>query len=153
MGDKVTYTPAADYYGPDSFTFTAGDGTATSGAATVSLTVSPSARTLTYSAGPGGTITGTSPQTVNHGADGTAVTACRHRLPLRELDRRVHDRYAHRHQRHGDITRHGHLRHQHLHADLHARPNGTITGTSPQTVNHGADGTRSRPSPTPATTS
>ena len=31
--------------------------------------------TLTYSAGSGGTITGTSPQTVNHGASGTAVTA------------------------------------------------------------------------------
>ncbi len=31
--------------------------------------------TLTYTAGTGGTITGTSPQTVNHGASGTAVTA------------------------------------------------------------------------------
>ncbi len=31
--------------------------------------------TLTYTAGSGGTITGTSPQTVDHGASGTAVTA------------------------------------------------------------------------------
>ena len=31
--------------------------------------------TLTYTAGANGTITGTSPQTVNHGADGTEVTA------------------------------------------------------------------------------
>ena len=31
--------------------------------------------TLTYTAGANGTITGTSPQTVNHGASGTAVTA------------------------------------------------------------------------------
>ena len=31
--------------------------------------------TLTYTAGANGTITGTSPQTVNYGADGTAVTA------------------------------------------------------------------------------
>ncbi|MFU8892485.1 MAG: InlB B-repeat-containing protein [Luteolibacter sp.] len=31
--------------------------------------------TLTYSAGTGGTLTGTSPQTVEHGADGTQVTA------------------------------------------------------------------------------
>lgn len=31
--------------------------------------------TLTYTAGANGTLSGTSPQTVNHGADGTAVTA------------------------------------------------------------------------------
>ena len=31
--------------------------------------------TLTYTAGANGTITGTSPQTVNHGGSGTAVTA------------------------------------------------------------------------------
>ena len=31
--------------------------------------------TLTYTAGANGTITGTSPQTVNHGANGSAVTA------------------------------------------------------------------------------
>ena len=31
--------------------------------------------TLTYTAGANGTITGTSPQTVNHGASGTPVTA------------------------------------------------------------------------------
>ena len=31
--------------------------------------------TLTYTAGANGSITGTSPQTVNHGADGTPVTA------------------------------------------------------------------------------
>ena len=31
--------------------------------------------TLTYTAGANGTITGTSPQTVNHGANGTPVTA------------------------------------------------------------------------------
>ena len=31
--------------------------------------------TLTYTAGANGTITGDTPQTVNYGADGTAVTA------------------------------------------------------------------------------
>ena len=36
---KVTYTPAAGYSGPDSFTYRATDGTATSPAATVSITV------------------------------------------------------------------------------------------------------------------
>ncbi len=38
-GDQVTYTPAARFSGPDSFTFTAGDGMATSDPATVSITV------------------------------------------------------------------------------------------------------------------
>ena len=37
----LTYTPAANYFGPDSFTFTANDGTATSAPAVVSLTVTP----------------------------------------------------------------------------------------------------------------
>ncbi|PYQ71262.1 MAG: hypothetical protein DMG01_26015, partial [Acidobacteria bacterium] len=36
---NVTYTPAANYNGPDSFTFKANDGTADSAAATVSITV------------------------------------------------------------------------------------------------------------------
>src|SRR5437588_10259715 len=36
---NVTYTSAAGYFGPDSFTFKANDGTVDSAAATVSLTV------------------------------------------------------------------------------------------------------------------
>jgi Divergent InlB B-repeat domain len=35
----------------------------------------PTTHTLTYNAGPNGSISGTTPQTVNHGASGTAVTA------------------------------------------------------------------------------
>ncbi|PYR12683.1 MAG: adhesin, partial [Acidobacteria bacterium] len=38
---NVTYTPAANYNGPDSFTFKANDGTVDSAAAAVSLTVTP----------------------------------------------------------------------------------------------------------------
>lgn len=38
-GDQVTYVPVAGYTGPDSFTFTAGDGSATSAPAEVSITV------------------------------------------------------------------------------------------------------------------
>src|SRR5205823_5272119 len=37
----VTYTPAANYNGPDSFTFKANDGTLNSNVATVTLTVTP----------------------------------------------------------------------------------------------------------------
>jgi Ca2+-binding RTX toxin-like protein len=40
-GNSRTYTPAADYHGPDGFTFKANDGTADSNVATVSLTVTP----------------------------------------------------------------------------------------------------------------
>src|SRR5207244_1837270 len=38
---NVTYTPAANYNGPDSFTFKANDGTVDSNMATVTLTVTP----------------------------------------------------------------------------------------------------------------
>src|SRR5207248_2903287 len=38
-GNVATYTPAANYNGPDSFTFTASDGTATSNTATITVTV------------------------------------------------------------------------------------------------------------------
>ena len=49
--------------------------------------------TLTYTAGANGTITGTSPQTVNHGASGTAVTAvAERRLPLRRTGATASDR-------------------------------------------------------------
>src|SRR3546814_4368033 len=40
-GDVVTYTPAAGYYGADSFTYTATGPGGTSAPATVSLTVCP----------------------------------------------------------------------------------------------------------------
>ncbi len=38
---NLTYTPNADYNGPDSFTFVANDGTVDSNVATVSITVTP----------------------------------------------------------------------------------------------------------------
>jgi hypothetical protein len=40
-GASLTYTPAANFNGADSFTFTVNDGMATSGAATVMITVTP----------------------------------------------------------------------------------------------------------------
>ncbi len=49
---NVTYTPAPDYFGPDSFTFRANDGIADSAAATVSITVNgaPPAATINQAA-------------------------------------------------------------------------------------------------------
>ncbi|WP_415796351.1 cadherin-like domain-containing protein, partial [Mycolicibacterium frederiksbergense] len=38
---SFTYTPAADFNGADSFSYTAGDGTTTSSVATVSITINP----------------------------------------------------------------------------------------------------------------
>jgi hypothetical protein len=40
-GGVVTYTPAPDYFGPDTFSFRASDGTSSSNVATVSINVSP----------------------------------------------------------------------------------------------------------------
>src|SRR5205809_5311857 len=53
-------------------TLTASPITATS---TVTASFAINSYTLTYTAGANGSITGTSPQTVNHGSDGSAVTA------------------------------------------------------------------------------
>jgi VCBS repeat-containing protein len=64
---SYTYTPAANFVGTDSFTYQAGDGLATSGTATVTITVAPPSQ-VTYSIwGPGAT-----PQTADAN-DGGAV--------------------------------------------------------------------------------
>lgn len=56
-GDVVTYTPAAGYSGPDSFTYTATGTGGTSAPATVSITVTPP--TITVSPGAGSLPAGT----------------------------------------------------------------------------------------------
>ena len=53
-GEVVTYTPAANYFGPDSFTYTAAGPGGTSTAATVSITVSAPTITIGPSALPAG---------------------------------------------------------------------------------------------------
>ena len=77
--------------------------------------------TLIYTAGKGGTITGTSPQTVNYGAAGRVVTAVPntgyHFVNWSDGVRRPRGpiRTSCEHQRHRQ------LRDQHLHPDLHRR--------------------------------
>ena len=97
--------------------------------------------TLTYTAGANGSITGTSPQTVNHGADGTPVTAVPNTgyhfvdwsdgvLTAARTDTNVTANVS--------VTANFAINTYTL--TYTAGANGTITGTSPQTVNHGADG-------------
>ncbi|WP_313535284.1 Ig-like domain-containing protein [Sphingomonas sp.] len=63
-GDVVTYTPAAGYYGADSFTYTATGPGGTSAPATVTLTVAAPAAP---------TVTGRSGVAVANGSTGTAI--------------------------------------------------------------------------------
>jgi VCBS repeat-containing protein len=79
---SFTYTPAANYFGPDSFTYAASDPATTSGTATVSLTVDPvnDAPTATddaYPATEDTTLTVTAPGVLNNDSDvdGDILTA------------------------------------------------------------------------------
>ena len=97
--------------------------------------------TLTYTAGAGGTIEGTSPQTVNYGADGTLVTAVpEHRLPLRRLVGRCPDGCRTDLNVTANITVTANFAIDTFTLTYTAGAGGTIEGTSPQTVNYGADG-------------
>ena len=72
--------------------------------------------TLTYTAGANGSITGTTPQTVNYDASGTAVTA----VPATgyhfcQLERRLNRQSKNRRQRHRKYLRYGQFCRRHLH--------------------------------------
>jgi VCBS repeat-containing protein len=67
---NLTYTPSANFNGADSFTFTANDGTLTSNAATVSITVTPVNDQPQASAGPD--RTGTIGQLLTFSAAGSS---------------------------------------------------------------------------------
>ena len=97
--------------------------------------------TLTYTAGPNGTISGTSPQTVNHGADGTEVTAVPntgyHFVDWSDAST-ANPRTDTNIMANVSVTANFATNSYTL--TYTAGANGTISGTSPQTVNHGADG-------------
>ncbi|HEY6209699.1 MAG TPA: InlB B-repeat-containing protein, partial [Gemmatimonadales bacterium] len=97
--------------------------------------------TLTYTAGVNGSLTGTSPQTVNHGSDGSAVTAVPSTgyhfvqwsdgVPTASrTDQNVT----------GNISVTADFAINQYTLSYTAGTNGSLTGTSPQTVNHGSDG-------------
>ena len=104
--------------------------------------VAISALTLTYAAGTNGTISGTSPQTVNYGANGTAVTAMPdtgyHFVDWSDssttnprTDMNVTNSLT--------VTANFAINTYTL--NYAAVTNGSISGTSPQTVNYGGSGT------------
>jgi VCBS repeat-containing protein len=79
-----TYTPAANYNGPDSFTYKANDGTSDSNFATVAITVTPVndapvAANDTLSVHQDGTLTGAAPGILGNDtdADGQPITAAK----------------------------------------------------------------------------
>src|SRR5207244_5907748 len=80
---SVTYVPAANYHGLDSFTFKANDGTADSNTATVSLTINsvndaPVARAASYTTPPNTPLT---KQLVASDVDGDPLTYAITTLP------------------------------------------------------------------------
>ena len=143
-GTKVTAVPNTGYHfvsWSDASTESRTDLNVTADI-TVTANFAINTYTLTYTAGANGSITGTSPQTVDHGASGTAVTAVPstgyHFVNWSDASTanpRTDTNVT------ANMTRDGELRHQHLHPDLHRRGQRHHRGTSPQTVNHGANGT------------
>ena len=98
--------------------------------------------TLTYTAGANGSITGTSPQTIDHGDNGSAVTAVAAAnysfvdwsdgsTDNPRTDLSITD----------DITVTANFTIDTYTLTYTAGANGSITGTTPQTIDHGADGT------------
>jgi autotransporter-associated beta strand protein len=115
----------------------------TSGPGQVRLVVSSpvTSYTLTYSAGPNGTISGTSPQTVNAGASGTAVTAVPdtgyHFVNWSDgstANPRTDTNVT------GDISVTANFAINTYTLTYSAGANGSISGTTPQTVNYGGSG-------------
>ena len=110
--------------------------------------------TLTYTAGANGTIVGTAPQTVNHGANGIAGHGdADPGLPLRDLERRLPDGGAHGPNVTANISVTAIFAINTYTLTYTAGANGSIVGTAPQTVNsrrqrHAGDGDARSPATT-----
>jgi uncharacterized repeat protein (TIGR02543 family) len=107
----------------------------------VTATFAINTYTLTYTAGTGGTISGTTPQVVNHGDDGTPVTA----VPdpgysFVSWSDAVATATRHDTNVMADVTVSATFAINTYTLTYTAGPGGTISGTTPQVVNHGASG-------------
>ncbi|MGG9970576.1 beta strand repeat-containing protein [Ferruginibacter sp. SUN002] len=107
----------------------------------INLVFTPLNYTLTYNAGANGSISGTTPQTVNNGANGSTVTAVPNTgyhftswsdgvLTAARTDNNIT----------ANLTVTASFAINTYTLTYTAGANGSITGTSPQTVNHGANG-------------
>ncbi|KRB78106.1 hypothetical protein ASE01_08080 [Nocardioides sp. Root190] len=97
---------------------------------------------LTYAAGTGGTLTGTASQTVEHGSDGTAVTAVPdtgHRFVQWSDGSTTNPRTDTNVT--GDLSVTAEFAVLEYTLTYSAGAGGTLGGTTPQTVEHGSDGT------------
>jgi len=144
-GTAVTAVPNVGYHftsWSDGPTDNPRTDTAVTGTITVSANFAINQYTLTYTAGANGSLSGTSPQTVNHGGSGTAVTAVPNVgyhftswsdgvLTATRTDINVT----------GAITVTASFAINTYTLTYNAGAGGSITGSSPQTVNHGANGT------------
>ncbi len=144
-GTAVTAVPDVNYHftqWSDGVLTATRQDLAVAGDLTVTAEFAIDTHTLTYTAGAGGTLTGDSPQVVNHGADGTAVTAVADGgyhftqwsdgvLTATRQDLAVT----------ADLSVTAEFAINTYTLTYTAGANGSITGVSPQTVNHGADGT------------
>jgi hypothetical protein len=109
---------------------------------TVTATFTLNQYTLTYAAGDHGSISGTTPQTVDHGSDGTAVTAVAdanyHFVQWSDgstANPRTDTSVT------GDISVTATFAIDQYTLTYAAGDHGSISGTTPQTVDHGSDGT------------
>ncbi|MEO8959338.1 MAG: hypothetical protein ABI304_10370, partial [Rudaea sp.] len=109
---------------------------------TVAVACVTNTYTLTYTAGANGSITGTSPQTVNYGASGTTVTAVPatgyHFLQWSDVSTANPRTDA---NVMANVTVTATFAIDQFTLTYAAGANGSITGTSPQTVNYGTNGT------------
>ena len=144
-GTAVTAVPATNYHfvqWSDGSTDNPRTDTNVTADITVTAAFAINTYTLTYTAGANGTISGTSPQTVNYGASGTAVTAVPntgyHFVNWSDSST-ANPRTDTSVTANVSVTANFAINTYTL--TYTAGANGTITGTSPQTVNHGANGT------------
>ncbi|MCW1925897.1 Ig-like domain-containing protein [Luteolibacter arcticus] len=138
-GSSILYTPALNYSGSDSLSYTASDGNGGTATANLAITIAPTTYTLAYIAGPNGVISGTTPQTVNYGTSGSAVAAVAN-VGYHFVD--WSDGITTASRTDSNVTANlsvtANFAINTYTLTYTAGANGTLSGTTPQTVNYGA---------------